>query len=148
MEIILKQDIKNLGFTDDVVKVKNGYGLNFLIPNGLAVIANTVNRKIHTEVVKQRAHKLGKLKGDAEKLASSLEGVTLNITAKVGEKGRLFGSVTSQNLVDMLKKMGYTIDKKQITMPEEHIKKTGTYTAIVNVHRDIKANLNFEVVEG
>ena len=148
MEIILKQDIKNLGFTDDVVKVKNGYGLNFLIPNGMAVIANTVNRKIHTEVVKQRAHKLGKLKGDAEKLASSLEGVTLNITAKVGEKGRLFGSVTSQNLVDMLKKMGYTIDKKQITMPEEHIKKTGTYTAIVNVHRDIKANLNFEVVEG
>ena len=148
MEIILKQDIKNLGFTDDVVKVKNGYGLNFLIPNGMAVIANTVNRKIHTEVVKQRAHKLGKLKGDAEKLASSLEGVTLNITAKVGEKGRLFGSVTSQNLVDMLKKMGYTIDKKQITMPEEHIKKTGTYSAIVNVHRDIKANLNFEVVEG
>ena len=148
MEIILKQDIKNLGFTDDVVKVKNGYGLNFLIPNGMAVIANTVNRKIHTEVVKQRSHKLGKLKGDAEKLASSLEGVTLNITAKVGEKGRLFGSVTSQNLVDMLKKMGYTIDKKQITMPEEHIKKTGTYTAIVNVHRDIKANLNFEVVEG
>ena len=148
MEIILKQDIKNLGFTDDVVKVKNGYGLNFLIPNGMAVIANTVNRKIHTEVVKQRAHKLGKLKGDAEKLASSLEGVTLNITAKVGEKGRLFGSVTSQNLVDMLKKMGYTIDKKQITMPEEHIKKTGTYTAVVNVHRDIKANLNFEVVEG
>ena len=100
MEIILKQDIKNLGFTDDVVKVKNGYGLNFLIPNGMAVIANTVNRKIHTEVVKQRAHKLGKLKGDAEKLASSLEGVTLNITAKVGEKGRLFGSVTSQNLVE------------------------------------------------
>ena len=148
MEIILKQDIKNLGFTDDVVKVKNGYGLNFLIPNGMAVIANTVNRKIHTEVVKQRAHKLGKLKGDAERLASSLEGVTLNITAKVGEKGRLFGSVTSQNLVDMLKKMGYTIDKKQITMPEEHIKKTGTYTAVVNVHRDIKANLNFEVVEG
>ena len=148
MEIILKQDIKNLGFTDDVVKVKNGYGLNFLIPNGMAVIANTVNRKIHTEVEKQRAHKLGKLKGDAERLASSLEGVTLNITAKVGEKGRLFGSVTSQNLVDMLKKMGYTIDKKQITMPEEHIKKTGTYTAVVNVHRDIKANLNFEVVEG
>ena len=148
MEIILKQDIKNLGFTDDVVKVKNGYGLNFLIPNGMAVIANTVNRKIHTEVVKQRAHKLGKLKGDAEKLASSLEGVTLNITAKVGEKGRLFGSVTSQNLVDMLKKMGYELDKKQISMPEEHIKKTGTYVAVVNVHRDIKANLNFEVVEG
>ena len=148
MEIILKQDIKNLGYTDDVVKVRSGYGLNYLIPNGMAVIANPVNRKIHQEVVKQRSHKLGKLKGDAEKLASSLEGVTLNIPAKVGEKGRLFGSITSQNLVDMLKKMGYAIDKKQITMPEEHIKKIGTYTAVVNVHRDIKANLNFEVVEG
>ena len=148
MEIILKQDVKNLGFTDDVVKVKNGYGLNFLIPHGIAVIANTVNRKIHAEVVKQRSHKLGKLKGDAEKLSQSLEGVTLNIPVKVGEKGRLFGSVTSQNLVDMLSKMGYTIDKKQIEMPEEHIKKTGTYTATVYVHRDIKANLNFEVVEG
>ena len=110
MDIILKQDIKNLGYTDDVVKVRNGYGLNYLIPQGMAVIANPVNRKIHLEVVKQRSHKLGKLKGDAEKLASSLEGVTLNIPAKVGEKGRLFGSITSQNLVDMLKKMGYSIE--------------------------------------
>ena len=148
MEVILKQDIKNLGYTDDVVKVRGGYGLNFLIPNGMAVIANTTNRKIHAEVVKQRAHKLGKLKNDAEKLASSLEGVTINIPAKVGEKGKLFGSVTSQNLVDVLKKMGLDIDKKQISMPEEHIKKTGTYTATVAVHRDIKAKLTFDVVEG
>jgi large subunit ribosomal protein L9 len=148
MEVILKQDIKNLGYTDDVVKVRGGYGLNFLIPNGMAVIANTTNRKIHAEVVKQRAHKLGKLKNDAEKLASSLEGVTINIPAKVGEKGKLFGSVTSQNLVDVLKKMGLDIDKKQISMPEEHIKKTGTYIATVSVHRDIKAKLTFDVVEG
>lgn len=148
MEVILKQDIKNLGYTDDVVKVRSGYGLNYLIPQGMAVIANPVNRKIHAEVVKQRAHKLGKLKNDAEKLAASLEGVTLNIPAKVGDKGKLFGSVTSQNLVEVLKKMGLDIDKKQISMPEEHIKKTGTYTATVNVHRDIKAKLNFEVVEG
>jgi large subunit ribosomal protein L9 len=148
MEVILKQDIKNLGYTDDVVKVRGGFGLNYLIPNGMAVIANPTNRKIHAEVVKQRAHKLGKLKGDAEKLAASLEGVTLNIPAKVGDKGKLFGSVTSQNLVDVLKKMGLDIDKKQITMPEEHIKKTGTYTATVTVHRDIKAKLSFDVVEG
>ena len=148
MEIILKQDIKNLGFTDDVVKVRNGYGLNYLIPNGMAVIANATNRKIHSEVVKQRSHKLGKQKMDAEKLASSLESVTLNIPAKVGDKGRLFGSVTSQNLIDVLKKMGYDLDKKQISMPEEHIKKTGTYEATVNLHREIKAKLNFEVVEG
>lgn len=148
MEVILKQDIKNLGYTDDVVKVRGGYGLNYLIPQGMAVIANPANRKIHAEVVKQRAHKLGKLKNDAEKLAASLEGVTINIPAKVGDKGKLFGSVTSQNLVDVLKKMGLDIDKKSISMPEEHIKKTGTYTATVNVHRDIKAKLNFEVVEG
>jgi large subunit ribosomal protein L9 len=148
MEVILKQDIKNLGYADDVVKVRGGYGLNYLIPNGFAVIANPTNRKINAEVVKQRAHKLGKLKMDAEKLVSSLEGVTINIPAKVGDKGKLFGSVTSQNLVDVLKKMGLDIDKKQISMPEEHIKKTGTYTATVTVLRDIKAKLNFEVVEG
>jgi large subunit ribosomal protein L9 len=147
MEVILKQDIRNLGYTDDIVKVRNGYGLNYLIPNGMAVIANPVNRKIHAEVVKQRGHKLGKIKNDAEKLAASLEGVTLNIPAKVGEKGKLFGSVTSQNIVELLKKMGYEIEKKQITMPEEHIKKTGSYSAVVNLHRDIKAKLNFEVVE-
>ncbi len=148
MEIILKQEVKNLGYIDDVVKVRNGYGLNFLIPKGMAVIANETNKKIHAEVVKQRGHKLNKLKMDAEQLAASLGSVTLNIPSKVGENGRLFGSVTSQNLVDMLTKMGYKIEKRQITMPEEHIKKTGTYTAQVSLHRDLKATVNFDVVEG
>lgn len=148
MEIILKQDVKNVGFTDDVVKVRNGYGLNYLIPKGMAVIANETNRKVHAETMKQRAHKVNKLKMDAEQLAASLGNVTLNVPAKVGENGRLFGSVTSQNLVDLLTKMGYTIDKKQIHMPEEHIKKVGTYTAEVALHRDLKAKLSFEVVEG
>lgn len=148
MELILKQDVKNVGFTNDVVKVRNGYGLNFLIPQGMAVIANETNKKIHAEVVKQRSHKLSKIKMDAEQLAASLSNVTLNVPAKVGENGKLFGSVTSQNLVDMLTKMGYTIDKKQIIMPEEHIKKTGSYTAEVSLHRDLKAKINFEVVEG
>ncbi len=148
MEIILKQDVKNVGFTDDVVKVRNGYGLNFLIPKGMAVIASETNRKVHAEVMKQRGHKINKMKMDAEQLSASLSNVTLNVPSKVGENGRLFGSVTSQNLVDMLNKMGYQIDKKQITMPEEHIKKTGSYTAEVNLHRDLKAKINFEVVEG
>lgn len=148
MEIILKQDVKNLGYADDIVKVRNGYGRNYLIPNGYAVIANDTNKKIHAEVVKQRAHKIGKLRNDADKLAAALEGVTLSIGAKVGENGKLFGSVTSQQLVDKLKSMGYAIDKKQVVMPEEHIKKTGNYTAEVIVHRDIRAKLNFEVVEG
>jgi len=148
MEIILKQDVKNLGYADDIVKVRNGYGRNYLIPNGYAVIANDTNKKIHAEVVKQRAHKIGKLRMDADKLAAALEGVTLSIGAKVGENGKLFGSVTSQQLVDKLKSMGYAIDKKQVVMPEEHIKKTGSYTAEVIVHRDIRAKLNFEVAEG
>jgi large subunit ribosomal protein L9 len=147
MEVILKQDIKNLGFTDDVVKVRPGFGRNYLIPRGMAVIANETNKKIHNEVIKQRSHKVAKVRGDAEKLSSALEGVTLSISAKVGENGKLFGSVTSQQLMDKLKSMGYSIDKKQIVMPEDHIKKIGNYTAEVIVHRDIRAKLNFEVVE-
>jgi len=148
MEVILKQDIKNLGYTDDVVKVRPGFGRNFLIPRGMAVIANETNKKIHAEVIRQRAHKVENLRMDAGKLASALENVTLTIGAKVGENGKLFGSVTSQQLVDKLKSMGYSIDKKQVIMPLEHIKKTGSYTAEVSVHRDIRAKLNFEVVEG
>lgn len=148
MEIILKQDVKNLGYADDIVKVRNGYGRNFLIPRGMAVIANETNKKIHAETIRQRAHKLNKLRGDAEKLVTALEGVTLSIGAKVGENGKLFGSITSQQLVDKLKAMGYDVDKKQIHMPEEHIKKTGSYTAEVKVLRDISAKLKFEVTEG
>ncbi len=148
MEVILKQDIKNLGYADDIVKVRNGFGLNYLIPRGFAVIANVSNKKIHAEVVKQRAHKLNKVRQDADALVAKLESVTLTIGAKVGENGKLFGSITSQQLVEKLKSMGYEIDKKHIVMPEEHIKKTGTYTAEVIVHRDIRAKLNFEVAEG
>jgi large subunit ribosomal protein L9 len=148
MEIILKQDVKNLGYSDEIVKVRNGYGLNYLIPRGLAIIANDTNRKVHAEVVKQRAHKLDKVRQDAGRLVAALEGVTLNIPVKVGENGKLFGSVTSQQIVDMLTKMGYAVDKKQVVMPEEHIKKTGTYAAEIIIHRDIRAKLNFDVVEG
>ena len=148
MEIILKQDVKNLGYSDEIVKVRNGYGLNYLIPRGFAIIANETNRKVHAEVVKQRSHKLDKVRQDAGRLVAALEGVTLNIPVKVGENGKLFGSVTSQQLVDMLTKMGYAVEKKNVVMPEDHIKKTGTYTAEIIVHRDIRAKLNFEVVEG
>lgn len=148
MEIILKQDVKNLGYADDIVKVRNGYGRNYLIPRGMAVIANETNKKIHAETLRQRSHKLDKLRGDAEKLVAALEGVTLSIGAKVGENGKLFGSVTAQQLVDKLKSMGYEVDKKQVHMPEEHIRKTGSYIAEVKVLRDISAKLKFEVTEG
>lgn len=148
MEIILKQDVKNLGYTDDIVKVRNGYGRNYLIPNGLAVIANETNRKVHAEVVKQRAHKFNKLRMDADKLAVALASVTLSIGAKVGENGKLFGSITSQQIVDKLKNMGYEIDKKNVVMPTDHIKQVGTYTAEIIILRDIRAKLSFDVVEG
>lgn len=147
MEIILKQDVKNLGFTNDVVKVKNGYALNFLIPKGLGAIATGSNRKVHTENMKQKAHKLAKIKDDAAKKATSIESVTLTIPMKAGENGKLFGSVTAQNIADVLKKMGHTIDKKQITLKEDHIKTLGNYTAEVQLHKDVKVTINFEVVE-
>ena len=147
MEIILKQDVKNLGYADDVVKVRNGYGLNFLIPKGLAVLASDTNKKIHTETMKQRAYKLGQIKDQAAKVASSLDNITLTIPAKAGENGKLFGSVTSQQLVDVLKKMGYHVDKKQIHMTDEHVKALGSYTADLQLHRDVKVKLNFDVVE-
>ena len=147
MEVILKQDVKNLGYINDVVKVRNGYGLNYLIPNGFAILANEGNRKVHAESMKQKAHKLAKIKDDAAKKAASIESVTLTIPMKAGENGKLFGSVTSQSIADVLKKMGHTIDKKQITLKEDHIKALGTYTAEVALHKDVKVNVNFEVIE-
>lgn len=148
MEIILKEDVKNLGYAHDVVKVRNGYGLNYLIPRGMAMIANETNKKINEEVIRQRSHKLGKLKMDAEKVKSAIENVVLTIPAKVGENGKLFGSVTTQQLSDVLKKMGHAIDKKHITISEDHIKTLGTYTAEVRLHREVTVPVTFEVVAG
>lgn len=148
MELILKQDIKNLGYANDVVKVRNGYGLNYLIPRGLAVIASETNKKVNDEVIRQRAHKVTKLKDDAEKVKSEIENVVLTVTAKVGENGKLFGSVTTQQIADILKKMGHEIDKRQISMPNEHIKTTGSYTAEIALHREVSVPVNFEVVAG
>lgn len=146
MEVILKQDVKNLGYAHDVVKVRNGYGLNYLIPRGLAMIATDANRKMNEETLRQRAHKLEKIKGDAEKVKSAIENVVLTIPAKVGENGKLFGSVTTQQIADVLKKMGHNIDKKNITLKEEHIKNLGTFTAEVQLHRDVTVPVTFEVV--
>ena len=148
MEIILKQDVKNLGYAHDVVKVRNGYGLNYLIPRGLAVIANEANIKMNQEILRQRAHKLEKIKMEAEKVKTAIENVVLTIPAKVGENGKLFGSVTTQQLADVLKKMGHSIEKRQISMKEEHIKALGTYTAEVQLHRDVAVPVTFEVVAG
>ena len=137
MEVILKQDIKNLGYTHDVVKVKNGYGLNYLIPRGYAVIANEANRKMNEETLRQRAHKLEKIKQDAESVKSAIENVVLTLKAKAGENGKLFGSVTTQQIADVLAGMGHEIDKRLISINDSQIKNLGTYTADVQLHRDV-----------
>jgi len=147
MEVILKQDVKNLGYKDDVVNVKPGYGRNFLIPKGLAEVATVSTKKQLNETVKQRAFKEQKLKTAAEKTAESLKGMVVKVGAKAGETGKIFGSVTSVQLADAIKKLGYEVDRKNITMSEEGVKTLGSYTADVRLHKDVVATVNFEVVQ-
>jgi large subunit ribosomal protein L9 len=146
MEVILKQDLDNLGYADEVVKVKAGYARNYLIPRGFATIANETNRKVLAETMKQRSHKAQKIKGDAESVAKQLEAVTLKIGMKAGESGKIYGSVTSLQVADALSKLGVNVDRKRIKIEGEHIKELGTYSAMVSLHKDIKVKLNFEVV--
>ena len=146
MDIILKQDLDNLGYADEIVKVRPGYARNFLIPNGLAIIANEENRKVLAETMKQRAHKAQKIKGGAEEQAKKLEAMVIKIGAKVGESGKIYGSVNAPQLADALSKLGVEVDRKKIHLDSDHIKTLGTYTAMVNLHKDVKAKVNFEVV--
>ena len=147
MEVILKKDVENLGYANDVVKVREGYARNFLLPRGLADVATDSARKQLTETLKQRAHKLAKIKADAEALAGSVEGKTLKIGAKVGEKGRIFGSVNTIMIADALKAMGFDVDRKSIKLKGEAIKSIGKYEAEVVFHRDVVRTIPFEVVE-
>jgi large subunit ribosomal protein L9 len=146
MEIILTQDVKNLGYKDEVVSVRPGYGRNFLIPSGMAVIADKSNRKHLAETLKQRAFKEDKLKKDAEKLAEGLKAATIKIGAKAGENGRIFGSVTTIQIADSLKKSGFEVDRRNITIQQDHIKEVGTYQANLNLHREVRIQIDFEVV--
>ena len=147
MEVILKKDVENLGYANDVVKVREGYARNFLLPRGLADVATESARKQLTETLKQRAHKLAKIKADAEALAGSVEGKTLKIGAKVGEKGRIFGSVNTIMIADALTAMGFDVDRKSIKLKGDAIKSTGKYEAEVIFHRDVVRTIPFEVVE-
>ncbi len=146
MDVILKQDLSNLGYADDIVKVKPGYARNYLIPRGLAALATESNKKMLAETLKQRAHKAQKLKGDAEAVAKQLEEMTLQIGAKVGESGKIYGSVTPLQIAEALYRHGVEVDRKKIHMDDEHIKTLGVYTATVNIHKDVKAKVKFEVV--
>lgn len=146
MEIILKKDLKGLGYKNDIVKVKNGYGRNFLIPQGIAVLATDSNKKMQAEEIKQSSFKEQKLRTEATATAEKLAEVSVKVGAKAGESGKIFGSVTNIQLADALKKAGYEVDRKNIEMNEEAIKSLGTYTAKVRLFKEISATVNFEVI--
>ena len=147
MEVILKQDVKNLGSKHDLVKVRSGYARNFLFPQGFAIEATEGRRKEVAEVVKQRAHKEEKLRTEAEKFSELLKSMVLKVGAKAGEKGNIFGSVTSIQIAEAIKKSGYDVDRKNISLDnEENIKTLGTYTASVKLHKEVTIKVNFEVI--
>lgn len=147
MEVILKKDVENLGYANDVVKVRDGYARNFLVPNGLAVVATPSERKQLSETLKQRAHKEARVKAEAEKNAEVLAGKTIKIGAKVGEKGKIFGSVNTIMLADAFKLLGVEIERKHIKIKSDTIKTVGKYEAEVIFHRDVVRSIPFEVVE-
>lgn len=146
MEVILKQDIKGLGYKDDKVKVANGYGRNFLLPKGMAVLATESAKKMHAELLKQRAFKEDKLRKEATANAEKIAGVSIKVGAKAGESGKIFGSVTTIQIAEALQKAGYPVERKNIEMNEEHIKQLGNYSAKVRLFKEISATVNFEVV--
>jgi len=146
MELILKQDVENLGFKDDIVTVKNGYGRNFLIPSGHAILATTSAKKVLAETLKQRAFKEKKIIDDATEIASAIKELEIRIPAKVGSGDKLFGSVNNINVADALEKAGHSIDKKFINVQGGNVKRLGKYNAQVRLHREVSVDLPFEVI--
>lgn len=146
MEIILLQDVPKLGHKDDLVKVKNGYGRNFLIPKGLAIAASRSAKKVHAENLKQRAHKEEKIKIEAQAIADKLAGVSLVVGAKTSSSGKIFGSVNTIQIAEALKEKGFEIDRKNITLPEDQIKEIGSYKAVIRLHRDVKVEIGFNII--
>lgn len=146
MELILKKDVDNLGFKDDVVDVKNGYGRNFLIPQGFAQLATPSAKKVLAETLKQRAYKEQKHIDEAKKQAEKLNGLDIKITAKAGAGDKLFGSITNADLADALAKEGVEIEKKFISIAGGNIKRLGQYDATLRFHREVISNFSFDVV--
>jgi large subunit ribosomal protein L9 len=145
MQVILKEDIINLGYKDDIVTVKDGYGRNYLIPQRKAVIASESARKVLSENLRQRAHKLEKIKADAQALAAKLEGVSLTIGAKTSSTGTIFGSVTNIQVAESLAKQGFEVDRKIIVIKEQ-VKEVGSYKALIKLHKEVSVEIPFEVV--
>jgi len=146
MEIILKEDVQNLGFKDDIISVKNGYGRNFLIPQGLAVLATPSAKKVHAENLRQRAHKEAQLVKDAQTIADRIAALQLKLQAKVGAGDKLFGSISNIDIAAALEKQNESIDKKYILVQGGSVKRLGSYIAKVRLHREVIADLAFEVV--
>ena len=145
MEIILKQDVQGLGYKNDVVKVKPGYGRNFLIPNGSAIIANDSNKRMIAENVRQVAHKAAKIKDEAVALAEKLGDMTVVLKTKAGETGKIFGAITSLQVSDALKAKGFDVDRKKIIFKEQP-KQLGTYTVTLDLHKEVKHPITIKVV--
>lgn len=146
MEILLKKDVANLGYAGEIVKVKAGYAMNYLVPQGMATVATESVKKQHAETLRQRAHKEAKLVADAEALAATVAAQEIEVKAKVSENGKLYGSVTTMDLEAALAAKGLNIDKKDITILAHEVKELGAYEASVKIYKAIKANFKFNVV--
>jgi large subunit ribosomal protein L9 len=146
MEIILLQDVNKLGQKDDIVKVKPGYGRNYLIPRGYAVAATASVKKMHAENLKQRAHKEEKIKAEAQERASQMADLKIVIGAKTSTSGKIFGSVNTIQIAEALKEKGFEIDRKSITLPDDQIKEIGKYKATIRLHREVKVEVEFEII--
>src|SRR6186713_3461557 len=145
MEVILKQDVSGVGYKNDIVKVKAGFGNNYLIPNGFALIANDSNKRLISENVRQAAHKASKLKQDAEALAAKIGELTIEIGTKAGESGKIFGAVTALQIADVLKAKGFDIDRKKVILKEAP-KQIGTYNVTLDLHKEVKHEIKVNVV--
>ena len=146
MEVILKDDVKGLGYKNDIVEVKPGYGRNFLLPQGLAELATPSARKVVAENVRQAAHKADKIQKDAQDVADRIGDTVLSIPAKAGETGKIFGAVTTLQVSEALKALGHEVDRKRIDFDQE-VKNLGEYTATLNLHKEVKHQVRFNVVE-
>jgi len=146
MNVILKQDMPNLGHKDDIVTVKDGYARNYLIPKGYAISATREATKVHEEILRQRAHKEQQMKEAAMKMAGELEKVSLTIGAKTSTKGKIFGSVNTIQIAEALKEKGYDVDRKNISIKDDLIKEIGSYSATIKLHREVHVDIPFEIV--
>ena len=148
MDVLLKNNVDNLGDKDEIVSVKNGYGRNYLIPQGKAVLATESIKKMNAETLRQRAHKAEKVKAEAEKSVAKLEKAKIKVTAKVGENGKIFGSVSNVQVAEALVSAGFEVERKSIKLIGDAIKTAGKYKANVQLHKEISVEIEFEVIGG